>query len=143
MDKAISIVLGGINAAHSKEQMPAEVQKRDPLHFGDHQVKVLKAYIDGMHAPKFTTYVGRDVENFNSRREALDSGKQLTSGQIRAITKTMKNAIRHFEHYLSKDYIEPNYDLNETTNEEVKEFVAGAMEEVAADINRLKALKKR
>ncbi|MBO9494271.1 hypothetical protein J7438_09260 [Thalassotalea sp. G20_0] len=141
MDRAISIVVRGISASPFK--MPAEIQKRDPSHFGDHQVNVLKAYVNGMHAPKFTTYVGRGVENFNSRREALDSGKQLTSGQIRCITKTMIDAIRYLEHYRSEDYIEPEYDPDDTTNEEVKEFVAAVMEEVAADIKRLEAIKKR
>ncbi|MBO9483017.1 hypothetical protein [Salinisphaera sp. G21_0] len=141
MDRAIDIVVRGISAAPFKA--PAEIQKQDPSHFGDHQVRVLNTYNNGMNAPKFTTYVGRGVENFNSRREALDFAEKLTYGQIHSITKTMMNAIRHLEYYRSKDYIEPNYDPDETTNEEVKEFVACTMEEVAADIEKLAAIKKR
>ncbi|WP_257291330.1 hypothetical protein [Endozoicomonas sp. ONNA1] len=130
-------VHGNSNSIPSKGETLAEFQTREPVNFGKYQVKVLMTYVDSMHSAKFTQYVGKDVKNFDSRREALDSEQRLIPGQIKSITDTMINGVKQLEHYRSLDYIEPRYNPDNVKNEEAKEFVVAVMEEIASDIKQV------
>lgn len=54
----------------------------------------------------------------------------------------MHDGIQYFEHYRSRDYIQPKYHSRAETNEEVKEFIVGVMEMIAADMERVEVLKE-
>lgn len=80
MNKAVGGMHSSTKVVSLKNETPAEIQKRAPLQFGGHQVRVLDTYLSRIHSEKFPSFVGSGVENFRSRREALDSGKRLCSG---------------------------------------------------------------
>ncbi|WP_257263848.1 hypothetical protein [Endozoicomonas sp. ONNA2] len=137
-----SVTGGNINNSKiitpSDGETLTEFQKRHPAKFGDYQVQVLSDYVEKMHIPKFTKYCGTDINNFDSRREAVDSDQKLIAPQINAIIHTMGNAIEQLDYYRSPDYVEPKYNLVEDRNEEAKKFVIEVMEEIDDDVQRVK-----